>query len=81
MGALGASCLTPVGLCARLDGDELELHGYAGLPDGSEWVRDRLAGDPGDPAILGTELAERMLAAGAGELLERAAGTQPQGGS
>jgi len=81
VGVLGASCMTPVGLCARLDGERLELHGYAGLPDGSEWVRDDLAGDPGDPAALGAELAERMLAAGAGELLERAAATQPQNGS
>ena len=72
--ALDASCLTPVGLCARLEGDELELHGYAGLPDGSEWVRDRLRGDADQPAALGAALAERMLAAGAGELLERAAG-------
>ncbi len=45
--------------------------GFAGLPDGSEWVRDRVAGDPEQPAELGRALAERMLAAGAGELLER----------
>jgi hydroxymethylbilane synthase len=70
--ALDASCQTPVGVCARLDGGELVLHGYAGLPDGSEWVRDRVAGDPEQPAGLGEALAERMLAAGARELLERA---------
>jgi hydroxymethylbilane synthase len=70
--ALEATCNTPIGLCARLDADELELHGFAGLPDGSEWVRDLLAGDPDQPAALGAALAERMLAAGAGELLERA---------
>jgi porphobilinogen deaminase len=45
--------------------------GFAGLPDGSEWVRDRVAGDPEQPAALGQALAERMLAAGAGDLLER----------
>jgi hydroxymethylbilane synthase len=70
--ALDASCQTPVGVCARLDGGELVLHGYAGLPDGSEWVRDRVAGDPEQPAGLGEALAGRMLAAGARELLERA---------
>jgi hydroxymethylbilane synthase len=70
--ALGATCNTPVGICARLGDDALELHGFAGLPDGSEWVRDRLAGDPNQPAALGEALAERMLAAGARELLERA---------
>jgi hydroxymethylbilane synthase len=71
--ALGASCDTPVGICARLEGDELRVHGFAGLPDGSEWVRDRVAGTRERPAALGEALAERMLRAGAGELLERAA--------
>ena len=70
--ALEASCNTPVGLCARLGDAELEIHGFAGLPDGSEWVRDVVAGDPDQPAALGDALAERMLAAGAGELLRRA---------
>jgi hydroxymethylbilane synthase len=70
--ALEASCQTPVGVCARLGEDELVLHGYAGLPDGSEWVRDRVAGDPEQPAALGDALAERMLEAGARDILERA---------
>jgi hydroxymethylbilane synthase len=69
---LGASCDTPIGICARFDGAELALSGYAGLPDGGEWVRDRIAGDPEQPAALGEALAERMLAAGAGEILARA---------
>jgi hydroxymethylbilane synthase len=70
--ALDASCQTPVGLCARLGGGELVVHGYAGLPDGSEWVRDRVAGDPEQPAALGLALADRMLAAGARDILQRA---------
>ena len=70
--ALGASCETPLGVCARhLDGT-LAVAGFAGLPDGSEWVRDALRGDPEQPAALGEALAERMLQAGAGEILERA---------
>ena len=72
MRALEASCDTPVGICARHEGDDLVLVGYAGLPDGSIWVRDRVAGDPEQPAALGESLAERMLAAGAREILERA---------
>ena len=69
--ALDATCHTPVGICARLEADQLAMLGFCGLPDGSEWVRDRVAGDPEQPAELGRALAERMLAAGAGELLER----------
>jgi uroporphyrinogen III methyltransferase/synthase len=71
--ALDATCHTPVGVCARLDGDELSIVGFAGLPDGSEWVRDRVAGDAEQPAALGESLAERMLAAGTREVLDRAA--------
>jgi hydroxymethylbilane synthase len=70
--ALGASCHTPVGLRARFDGDALVVTGYAGLPDGSEWVRDHVGGDPEQPVALGEALAERMLVAGARSILERA---------
>jgi hydroxymethylbilane synthase len=70
--ALDASCDTPVGICARAAGDELTVAGYAGLPDGTRWVRDQVAGDPEQPAALGEALAERMLAAGAREILDRA---------
>jgi hydroxymethylbilane synthase len=68
--ALGASCHTPVGAHARRRPDGLiELVGWAGLPDGSEWLRDAVTGAAED---VGARCAERMLAAGAGELLERA---------
>jgi hydroxymethylbilane synthase len=70
--ALEATCNTPVGIRARLEGSRLELAGFAGLPDGSRWVRDALWGDPEQPAALGAELAERMLAAGAREVLDAA---------
>ena len=69
---IGATCYTPVGICARLRAEELELVGYAGLPDGSEWVRDTVAGDPEQPAALGETLARRMVAAGAADILRRA---------
>ena len=70
--ALDATCHTPVGAHARLDGDALALDGYAGLPDGSAWIRDRVEGDASDPSALGRELGARMLAAGAGQLLAAA---------
>ena len=65
--ALGASCNTPVGAHARRVGDgRLELVAWVGLPDGSAWLRDRVCGDPDG---LGSIAAERMLSAGAKELL------------
>jgi hydroxymethylbilane synthase len=70
VGALDASCNTPVGAHARrLSSGELELVAWVGLPDGSAWIRDR---QTGDAAGLGSALAQRLLSAGAGELLRRA---------
>jgi hydroxymethylbilane synthase len=69
--ALDASCHTPVGAHAELAGDgRFELTAFAGLPDGSAWVRDRAEGD--DPEALGREVADRMRAAGAAEILREA---------
>jgi hydroxymethylbilane synthase len=69
--ALEASCNTPVGAHARLLGDgQLELRAWVGLPDGSAWLTDRLLGDA--EAGVGLLVAQRLLAAGAEELLRDA---------
>jgi hydroxymethylbilane synthase len=70
---LGASCATPIGVHARVEGERLTIEAFVGLPDGSEWLRDRVEGEAESPAELGYELARRLLSAGASELLERAA--------
>jgi hydroxymethylbilane synthase len=70
--ALEASCHTPVAAHARLRGDELALAAFAGLPDGSAWIRDELRGPAAEAEALGRSVAERLLAAGAGELLAAA---------
>lgn len=68
--ALGASCNTPVGAHARLlHGDVVEVVGWVGLPDGSAWLRDAVTLPAQD---AGQSCAERMLAAGAGDLLREA---------
>jgi hydroxymethylbilane synthase len=69
---LGASCATPVGVHAQVAGERLRIDAFVGLPDGSEGLRDSLEADAGEPALAGFALAERLLAAGAAELLERA---------
>jgi hydroxymethylbilane synthase len=68
--ALGASCNTPVGAYAQPSVLGCRLTGFAGLPDGSEWVRDSLQGD--DAEALARDIAERMLAMGAADILARA---------
>jgi hydroxymethylbilane synthase len=71
--ALGSSCHTPIGAHAALERDgALRIRAWIGLPDGSQWLSDRLEGDARDPESLGRALAERMLAAGAEELLRAA---------
>ena len=54
------------------DDGALEIAAFVGLPDGSTWIRDSLTGDAGDPAGLGREVADRLLAAGAREVLDAA---------
>jgi hydroxymethylbilane synthase len=71
--ALEASCHTPLGAWARPAGCGcLEMRAWVGLPDGSAWVRDEMAGGFFEPEALGRRAAERLLLAGAGELLRGA---------
>jgi len=68
--ALGADCHTPVGAHAVAGpGGELVLRAFVGAVDGSAWVRDELDGT--DPEALGAEVAARLVAAGAAEVLAR----------
>jgi hydroxymethylbilane synthase len=68
---LGGSCQSPIAAYAELHADQIELHGLVAEPDGSRLLRDSLTGNHDDPEGLGNRLAERVLAAGAGPLLER----------
>jgi hydroxymethylbilane synthase len=71
---LEATCATPIGVHARVEGEALEIDAFVGLPDGSEWIRDRVRGEAAEPAAAGALLAERLLGAGAREILDRAEG-------
>ena len=61
---LGASCHTPVGAHARATAAGIAIRAFVGLPDGSEWLIDE--------ATDADVLAERLLSAGAADLLARA---------
>ncbi|HSK49435.1 MAG TPA: hydroxymethylbilane synthase [Solirubrobacterales bacterium] len=69
---LRATCASPVGVHARVAAERLEIEVFVGLPDGSEWLRDRIEGEAGKPTLAGAEIAKRLLAAGAREILDRA---------
>jgi hydroxymethylbilane synthase len=70
---LGADCTSPVGIHAREEDGEVTVEAFAGLADGSEWVRHREVGGGGLPVALAELLTMRLEAAGAAEILRRAA--------
>jgi len=75
LAAMNASCTTPVGVQARIDGDTLALAAMLFSPDGardlSESMREPIASDfaPTAAEDSGKRLAEKMLARGAAALL------------
>jgi hydroxymethylbilane synthase len=71
---LNATCNSPLGVHAEADdrSERMRMRAFVGLPDGSEWLRDEIEGDSAEPTLLGAELAQRLLATGARELLDRA---------
>lgn len=69
---LDATCATPIGVHARDEGEQVHVDAFVGLPDGSEWLRDRVEGEATEPALLGATLAQRLLSAGARDILDRA---------
>lgn len=72
---LEADCTSPIGVRASAAGERMSIEAFVGLPDGSEWVRDRIEGDAAEPETLGCQLAERLQSAGARDLLDRAGAT------
>jgi len=72
---LGASCNTPLGVHALVsdgdDGLQIVVRTFAGLPDGSAWLRDETP-PSATPEEAGALAAERLLAAGGDALLARA---------
>ena len=67
--ALTASCDVPLGGHATITGGVLQLEGFVAMPDGSRMIRDTISGPVADAERLGTELAARLVAAGADGIL------------
>ena len=69
---LQASCQSPVATYAFVDDDALHVTALVALPDGSQSIRDSVAGEPGNAEALGLELASKLIEQGAREILEAA---------
>lgn len=66
---LMGGCQVPIAGYAVLEGDQLWLRGRVGRVDGQALLKDEIRGDMADAEALGVALAERLLAAGADQLL------------
>ena len=66
---LEGGCQVPIGSLAKSSGNSLDLQGLVASLDGTKIIRDSVTASDPDPVQLGLELAERMLAAGAEDIL------------
>ncbi len=69
LAGLGVGCRTPVAGHATLSGDRLTIRGLVGRPDASQMLAESVTGPVAEAAALGSQLARRLLDAGAGRIL------------
>ena len=69
---LEGGCQVPIGISARLKGDEISIDAIVGLPNGSEYIKDSLKTSKDKFQSIGKELAHKFIEKGAKELLKRA---------
>lgn len=67
---LQGGCQVPIGVFATINQQSIHIKGLVGEVDGSRMIQDEISGDVTDAEPLGIELAEKLLAAGAGEILQ-----------
>jgi hydroxymethylbilane synthase len=75
---LEGGCQVPIGAHVTARDGTLTLQGFVGSLDGSRSLRDEITGSDLNAAALGKELAERLIAKGAAELV---AGSRETGGA
>lgn len=73
---LQGGCQVPIGAFAELQGEQLWLRGLVGALDGSHILRAEVRGPAASPEQLGEQLAEMLLAQGAGHILSAVYGGQ-----
>ena len=67
--ALGGSCQVPLGGYAQIAGDTLSLRGFVAEVDGSRIISASVSGPRQDAEILGSQLADQLIAHGADAIL------------
>lgn len=69
---LEGGCQVPIGAFASIERDKIKLEGFVGNFDGSVTLRDSITGDAEAVESLGRSLADKMIAEGAGLILDDA---------
>jgi hydroxymethylbilane synthase len=65
--SLGGDCNLPLGALAEADGEKVRIRGLVGSMDGKTILQDQIEGE--DPEKTGIELADRLRALGAEEII------------
>lgn len=73
---LEGGCQVPIACYAIHRDSQLWLRGLVADPDGSLTLADEVSGSPDQAEVLGLELAEKLLAAGADKILKSVYGQQ-----
>ena len=79
--ALGGGCQMPIGAHATITGDRITLAGVVIAPDGSRAARATAEGPRSEAGAVGREAAERLLAAGADDILAQLRAAADHAGS
>lgn len=67
---LGGSCQVPLGAFAQIAQGEMSLRAFVASPDGKNMIRAADSGEPAAFAAIGKRVADRLLAGGAGDILD-----------
>lgn len=68
--AIGGSCQVPAGCFATIEGNKYQLRAFVASPDGKEYYREDMSGDLNDLAGRGTEIAQKLIARGAADIIQ-----------
>jgi hydroxymethylbilane synthase len=67
---LGGGCQLPIAAYCVLSGEELTLDALVASTNGTQIIRGQISGAKNDAAVLGTELARRLIQQGAARFLD-----------
>lgn len=74
MCALDGGCQVPMGAIAKIEGDEISIHGFVGEVDGAKLLKAQLTDHVDNYDQIGQKLAEKLMKEGAQEILDKVRG-------